>query len=165
LKKEVLFSYDLNVDDKIYNCSTSKVIDLNTTYKLYFQISNSYSYSTDCYTGYCNSLSSYNIYVNDTLFQNFSLPEKYTGFDALWLTPSKDTNGSCDEVKVYYNTGNYSKIVPCGTTTAITYEEETINVTFTYSPSSNLTPCNQTTCPGDSLSDYYVGTIEFSTSS
>ena len=185
LKKEVLFSYDLNVDDTSANivcCQNGEnalTINLDTAYNLYLQLGS--TNTTGCLTRSCDTNNNILIESNNKYYQSFKI-SGYSSFDTLSIVPygvayclTNSANCSINLTSSECCDGNNSDIalVYDGTCSSLENDVSTniiggsgsqsLYATYTYS--SSLNPCSASTCQGDSLSDYYLGTIEFSITS
>ena len=180
LKKEVLFSYDLNVDDKIsIICDKSEKIDLNTPYDLYLQVVDcETSDNNACYLGSCNSNKSNVCVINigRSVYFNFTIDSTINGYDfgTMEAAASNSSVSACvsldgcypTELQLSYNCNQDCVLVPSeGKSTTIT-DSNGNSVNVKYTKTSSFNPCTVCECIGNNeLSDYYLGTIEFSTTS
>lgn len=164
LKKEVLFSYNLNVDDSSPNIECSKPYSLDTgkSYDIYFAIPNCYINS--CGTDYSDCLIQDSSDTN-RFYANFNI-NKYPSFQQLLLS----SNATCgndsgpEYIQLFYGTSCVT--LKSGTQQTITADSESLKVTYTYRNTKGLNIWTASGCQGNNNSrfDYYVGTIKFDSS-
>ena len=161
LKKEVLFSYNLNVDYSSPNrqCSTPYRLDTGKSYDIYLAIPNCYIQSCDSVLCLIQDSSSTN-----SFYANFNI-NNYPNFSNLTFQPYSSTCGT-DSGTEYIQLG-YGAIscvtLKSGTPKTITVDSDSLSVTYTYSDTPGVNIWTASGCQGNnnSISDYYVGTIEF----
>jgi hypothetical protein len=90
-----------------------------------------------------------------------------TGIDSSSCSPTESTSN----IYLYYGdecalltTGNPKPISLDANVDGISYLFD-LSVTYTYSDTPGVNIWTASGCQGDSISDYYIGTIEFSTTS
>ena len=167
LKKEVLFSYNLNVDDSRspnVQCSLPYNLDTGKSYKMYLGIQN-------CYINSCGTE------TTDVLIQDSSDTNRFYAYFNINKYPSFNFQSSfltsyggslCDDgsgpkyIQLFYPTSCVT--LKTGTQQKITVNSESLKVTYTYSenpPGVNIWTAICCQGKNKSISDYYVGTIEF----
>lgn len=171
LKKEVLFGYQLNVNDSsvTIQCGSLYTLDIGKTYDIYLTVPN----PPNCYMKSCiDGLPSCVIQDSSStnrFYQNFQINSNFTNSSLGVETVDTCTGtgvGTVSNIVLLYGDDGCT-ILESGKTQTITVNSDSLNVTYTYSKTPGVNIWTAYECQGNnnSISDYKVGSIIFNSAS